>query len=165
MNYPKPPWKPVRIEPPAWHVDRLAHYTDRRKGFAVYQHGTAVFDGNSKSPDIAQCNARLVDVVTHSPDFSVVEMRDGCFLVSFRGSVFAVVDGEFVGKNRQWLLTNAKAYGLFPSEKLLAPSAKAINAGHHAIGLFARANLYLDVEDQIVVARFSPLILDVVAED
>jgi hypothetical protein len=155
MRYPRPSWRPIRREGPDWFVDRMAHYTDRQKGFLVYQHGTAVFDDSLSEPDVAACNTALLDVVTHHPDFSIMPMRDGNFLVSFRGPVFGLVDGEFVEQSQQQLLSDAMKHGMFPGEALLPPSADAVKAGHHAIGLYARANLYLDAESQVVVGRFT----------
>jgi hypothetical protein len=75
-KYPAPTWRGItRTEAPAWFVDRMAHYTDRQKGFVIYKHGTAVFDDSFPEPDIVKCNAALLDVVTHMPDFSVRPMR------------------------------------------------------------------------------------------
>src|SRR6185369_12059035 len=96
MNYPTPAWRPIRVEVPEWFVDRMAHYTDRRKGFLVYEHGTAVLDDSLSGADIIRCNASLLEVVTHHPDFTVMPMRDGNFVVRFRGPVYGLVDGAFV---------------------------------------------------------------------
>jgi len=156
MNYPKPAWRPIRAEAPDWFVERMAHYTDKRKGFLAYAHGTAVFDDNASGPDVIACNASLLKVVTHSPDFSVMPMRDGNFLVTFRGPVFGLVDGGFVKQNQQQLLVDAMKYGLLPGEALLPPSADVVKAGHHVIGLYARANLYLDAESNVIAGRFNP---------
>jgi hypothetical protein len=155
MNYPTPVWRPIRAEVPDWFVDRMAHYTNQRKGFLVYEHGTAVFDDSPSGPDIIRCNASLLEVVTHSPDFSVRPMRDGNFLVSFRGPVYGLVDGVFAKQNRQQLMSDALKLGLLPSEALLQSNDEAIKAGHHAIGLYARANLYLDAKSQVVAGRFT----------
>ena len=133
----------------------MAHYTDRRKGFLVYEHGTAVFDDSPSGPDIITCNASLLEVVTHHPDFSVMPMRDGNFIVRFRGPVYGLVDGVFARQNPQQLMSEALKLGLLPSEALLQSNDEAIKAGHHAIGLYARASLYLDAEWQVVVGRFT----------
>ena len=159
MKYPAPIWRGlIREQAPAWFVDRMAHYTDRQRSFLVYEHGTAVFDNGSSEPDIAKCNAALLDVVTHAPDFSVRPMRDGNFVVDFKGPVYGLVDGAFFRQNRPQLSLDAKKYGLFPTEKLLYPSEDSVRAGEHVIGLYARANLYLDVESPVVVGRFIPAI-------
>ncbi|WP_431204350.1 hypothetical protein ACQ86E_04315 [Bradyrhizobium betae] len=134
----------------------MAHYTDRQKSFLVYEHGTAVFDNDSSEPDIAKCNAALLDVVTHAPDVSVRPMRDGNFVVDFKGAVYGLVDGAFFKQNRQQLSLDAKKFGLFPTERLLAPNEDSVKAGEHVIGLYARANLFLDVEYPVVVGRFTP---------
>ncbi|SEO30956.1 hypothetical protein [Bradyrhizobium sp. OK095] len=157
MKYPAPTWGGlIRAEAPGWFLDRMAHYTDRQRSFLVYEHGTAVFDNGSSEPDIAKCNAALLDVVTHMPDFSVRPMRDGNFIVEFRGPVYGLVEGTFFKQNRQQLSLDAKKHGLFPTEKLLYPSEESVKAGEHVIGLYARANLYLDVESPVVVGRFTP---------
>jgi len=157
MSYPKPAWGPIRAAEPDWFVDRLAHYTNQRKGFLVYEHGTSVFDDSPSGPDVMICNTSLMDAVTHSPDFSVTPMRDGNFLVGFRGPVYGLVDGEFVAQNQEKLMSDALRLGLLPGEGLLQSNDEAIRAGHHAIGLYARARLYLDAESQVVVGRFAPL--------
>jgi len=156
MKYPAPIWRGIiRAEAPGWFMDRMAHYTDRQKSFLVYAHGTAVFDVSSSEPDIAKCNAALLDVVTHAPDFSVMPMRDGNFIVNFRGLVYGLVGGEFFKQNQQQLYLDAMKHGLFPTEALLPPSEDSVKAGHHAIGLYARANLYLDAESPVVVGQFT----------
>jgi len=159
MKYPAPTWRGlVRAEAPGWFVDRMAHYTDRQRSFLVYEHGTAVFDNGSSEPDIAKCNAALLDVVTHAPDFSVRPMRDGNFIVEFKGPVYGLVDGGFFKQNRHQLSLDAKKHGLIPTEKLLYPNEASVKAGEHVIGLYARANLFLDVESPVVVGRFTPSI-------
>lgn len=156
MSYPTPAWRPIRGESTDWFVDRMAHYTDQRMCFLVYAHGTSVFDHSIEGPSLAVCTASLMDVVTHTPDFSVMPMRDGNYLVSFRGPVFGLVSGEFVKQNQQQLLSDAPRLGMLPGEALLQPSRDAVAAGHHLIGLYARANLYLDAESRTVVGRFTP---------
>jgi len=155
MNYPTPVWRPVRTEAPDWFVDRMVDYTERQKSFLVYNHGTAVFDDSPLGPDIVRCNALLLEVVTHAPHFSVMPMRDGNFLVSFRGTVYGLVDGVFAKQNQKQLMSDALEFGLLPSEALLQSNDEAINAGHHVIGLYARANLYMDAESQVVAGRFT----------
>jgi hypothetical protein len=63
MNYPTPAWRPVRAEILDWFIERMAHYTDQRKGFLIYEHGTAVFDDSLSGPNVVACNALLVNVV------------------------------------------------------------------------------------------------------
>jgi len=155
-KYPAPTWRGItRTEAPAWFVDRMAHYTDRQKGFVIYKHGTAVFDDSFPEPDIVKCNAALLDVVTHMPDFSVRPMRDGNFVVNFRGPVYGLVDGAFFEESKRQLSMDAMKHGFFPTEVLLRPSDDNGEAGHHVIGLYARAHLYLDVESPVVVGRFT----------
>ncbi|MHB1530028.1 MAG: hypothetical protein ACYCXT_11490 [Acidiferrobacteraceae bacterium] len=60
-------------------------------------------------------------------------------------------------QNEKRLRSDALKLGLLPAEALLPPSQDVVEAGHHAIGLYARANLYLDVESQIIVGRYVPL--------
>jgi hypothetical protein len=119
-KYPAPTWRGItRTEAPAWILDRMAHYTDRQKGFVIYKHGTAVFDDSFPEPDIVKCNAALLDVVTHMPDFSVRPMRDGNVVVNFRGPVYGLVDGAFFEKNKRQLSMDAMKHGFFPTEVLL----------------------------------------------
>lgn len=156
MSYPRLTWRPTRTESREWFVDRMSHYTNRLKAFLLYRHGTVVYDGGPNGPSPAVCDAALADVVTHSPDFSVMPMLDGNFLVRFRGPVFGLVSGAFAKENMARISAEATSRGLLPGEAILQPDAALVKAGHHVIGLYARASLYLDAESPIVVAKFVP---------
>jgi hypothetical protein len=156
MDYPRPSWRPFRTELPVWFVDRMSYYTDRRKSFIVYEHGTTVFDASLPDADIIKCNASLHNIVTGSSVFSVTPMKDGNFLVTFTATVFGLVDGNFVARHKDSLTRDALTIGLFPNEAIVPPDADAVKVGHHVIGLYARANLYLDAESKRAIARLKP---------
>ena len=69
MNHPSPAWRPICAKVPDWFVDPIAHYTDRRKRFLVYEHRTAVLDHSPTALDVITYNTSLLDAVTQFEGF------------------------------------------------------------------------------------------------
>lgn len=157
MDYPVPSWRPTRVEPAEWFLSRMAFYTDETEGFVVLKNGTTVFDNSATGPDLVTCRSALLGAISRSPDFSVIQMKDWNYVVRFRGPVYGLVSSELVDHNLPELLYDALKMGLLPSEALLQEDHRETERGHHAIGLYARACLYLDLESQVEIARFSAM--------
>lgn len=134
----------------------MGYYLNSTMAFVVYAHGTAVVCGTSLPANLDACNVLLLDAVQRSPDFTVTPMCDDDFQVRFRGPVFGLVSGELLRRKGRQLLSDALEHGLFPSEALLPATMRAVSDEHYAIGLYARAKLYMDAESQIVCEEFTP---------
>ena len=146
IECPSPRWVPDKVEDIKLIYDRLGFYTDLKRSFVVYKHGTGVFPEKSAC-DPSECDSLLMSVVMNPPDFKVTPMKDGNFLVGFAGPVYGVVIGEFFKKNKDRIINRVSLGGLLPGERLLRPdSSIPTPEDHYYIGLYARAKLYADAE-------------------
>lgn len=152
IECPCPTWVPDKVENINTIYDRLAFYTNHKKHFVVYEHGTGVYPGKAGSDPI-ECDSILMSVVMNPPNFKVSPMKDGNFLVGFKGPVYGVVLGDFYHENKNIIINNVSSGGLLPGEKLLKPESDApIPVDHYYIGLYARAKLYADAESHVGIS-------------
>ena len=153
---PKPKWKPnlpVDIERT---IQTFAYYSDKKQAFAVFQNGTCVLipDGSSNTEGTAK--EILNKVYNFHPDFNPQAMDDGNFMVSYSQPAYSIVFKDEFEKNRDYIEQN-HLDGVVRAEVLL-------NAKHEAnkfddigkIGLFARARMFLDAQNPVVVEIWKP---------
>jgi hypothetical protein len=154
MIYPRPSWTPRIDEDLGEIADRCAEYTDRCKAFAVFKWGTAIYSLSRTERSDAEYKQILALVVRTSPDFAVSHMKDRNFLVSFVGPVSGVVLRKTLDTHTAEIFENAPRGGILPDEHLV-PTAYTTHE-KFCVGLYARARLYQDAEDQELVVRFVP---------
>ena len=154
MIYPRPSWTPRIVEDLDEIADRCAEYTDFCRAFAVFKWGTAIYSlSRTERPD-AEYKQILAMVVRTSPDFAVSRMKDGNFLASFVGPVSGVVLRKTLDTHAAEIFENAPRGGLLPDEHLI-PTADTTHE-KYCVGLYARARLYQDAEDEEIAVRFVP---------
>jgi hypothetical protein len=152
IECPCPIWVPDRVEDIKIIYDRLAFYTNNKKHFVVYEYGTGVYPKKAECDPI-ECDSILMSVVMNPPNFKVTPMKDGNFLVGFKGPVYGVVLGDFYQEYKDLIINNVLSGGLLPGEKLLKPESDfSIPEDHYYIGLYARAKLYADAESHISIS-------------
>lgn len=156
MNYPRPSWRPDAVENTGTVADRLLEYTDRRRAFAVFRFGTAVFSDSSLPRIDEDYERTLSAVVQQSPDFKVVPMKDGNLLVRFAGPVTGLVLRDFFAIYHSEIRQCVERGGLLSGEQLLTPGQHQEVEDHYYAGLYARAKLYRDVEEMQIEYRFVP---------
>ena len=153
---PKPKWKPnvpVDIERT---IQTFAYYSDKKKTFAVFENGTCVVipDGSSNVENSAK--EVLDKVYNYHPDFNPQTMDDGNFMVSYSQPAFSVVFKDEFEKNRDYIDQN-HLDGVVRAEVLLNAKRepnKFDDIGK--IGLFARARMFLDAQNPVVVKIWTP---------
>ena len=154
---PKPKWKPnvpVDIERT---IQAFAYYSDKKKTFAVFENGTCVLipDGSSNLENSAK--EILNKVYNYHPDFNPQTMDDGNFMVSYSQPAFSVVFKDEFEKNRDYIDQN-HLDGVVRAEVLLNARRepnKFDDIGK--IGLFARARMFLDAQNPVVVKIWTPI--------
>ncbi len=156
MSYPRPAWKPGIVEDLDEIAGRCAEYTDFCRAFVVFKWGTAVYSLSPIARPDAEYKQILAVVVRTSPDFAVARMNDGNFLVSFVGPVSGIVLQKSLIIHSAEIYENAPEGGLLPSEHLIPPSTAEITHEKYCVGLYARARLYQDAEEQEIAVRFVP---------
>lgn len=151
---PMPAWKPEHVEDVELVAQKMREYTNGSRAFVVYQCGTAVFsDTGSERPD-QDYEATLVEVARQAPDFRVMPMQDGNYLVRFAGPVCGVVIGDFYAKHANEIREKIESGGLLSGEQVMGVEEALAPEEHYYIGLFARAKLYRDVSERVIAVRF-----------
>ena len=153
---PMPAWKPELVEDAELVAEKLREYTNGGRAFVVYQCGTAVFSDTATARPDQDYEETLIAVAHQAPDFSVIPMKDGNYLVRFAGPVCGVVMSNFYAQNASEIREKIGQAGLLPGEQVMEAGEVSAPAEHYYIGLFARAKLYRDVEEKIIASRFSP---------
>jgi hypothetical protein len=123
---------------------------DQRARFVFFEQGTALL----LKPELDQPRviAGAMNEVRLRPDFEVMPMRDGNFLVWIASAVCVFISSteatELVA-----LLKADPTVALFPGESFLAAPK---DSDHYFLGLAARAKAHADSIDQVQVARHEP---------
>lgn len=151
---PKPSWTPVSVEPASDVESRACEYTNKQRAFAVYTSGTIVFSDSVQARPDDDYHSTLEAAVMQSPDFKVMPMEDGNYLVRFSGPVTGVVLSGFFKANRESIQAALIDGGLLPGEEIVAPVD--VPEEHYWVGLFARAKLYADARSLQIASRFTP---------
>lgn len=155
-SMPMPAWKPELVEDVELVAEKLREYTNGGRAFVVYQCGTAVFSDTAAERPDQDYEATLVAVAHQAPDFSVLPMQGGNYLVRFAGPVCGLVLGAFYAEHAGEIRRQIELGGLLPGEQLMEGGERSNPVEHYYIGLFARAKLYRDVEGKNVAIRFAP---------
>ena len=153
---PKPLWRPDIIEDVTAIAQILMEYTSGTRAFVVYECGTAVFSDSAVGRLDQDYESTLVGVGHQPPDFKVVPMKSGNYLVRFFGPVCVLVIGEFFTKNFKEIKRELDKGGFLPGEKVVDIGQNPSPPDHYYIGLFARAKLYRDITDKVIAIRFVP---------
>lgn len=153
---PKPSWTPSLVEDLGAIEELAAVYSSGQRAFVVYSAGTVVFSDTVQPRDDDDYNATLEEVVNHPPDFKVMPMQDGNYLVRFAGPVAGIVIAEFFQQHEETILAGINDGGLLPGEQLVAPDGSQTSREHYLVGLYARAKLYLDANSATITGRFVP---------
>src|SRR4030095_1366948 len=153
---PKPKWKPtVPVDIPRT-IQTFAYYTESKKAFAVFTHGTCVLlpDG---SKDAEKDAKEILDkVYRYHPDFNPQTMDDGHFMVSYSQPAYSVVFKEELETHRDYIDRN-HLDGLVRAEVLLNAKGEANKFDDTGkIGLFGRARMFLDAQRPVVVQIWRP---------
>ena len=153
---PKPKWKPdVPVD-----VDRIeqvfAYYSNEKRKFAIFRHGTCVLIDDS-SPDAEAEAKRLLDAVYNfHPDFDPQPMDDGNWMVEYSQPVLSVVLKSEVEANWGYIDANHMD-GVVRDEVLLNAQGEPNRFDRLAkVGLFARARMFLDAQEPDIVRVHHP---------
>jgi hypothetical protein len=115
-----------------------------------------VFSDTDKARLDEEYVATLRAAVSVQPDFKVLDMNDGNFLVRFAGPVSGLVLRDFYDRNKAAIEKAIVEGGLLPGETVLPGEDRALPAAHYYAGLYARVKLFCDVDDPQICVRFIP---------
>lgn len=153
---PKPKWKPnlpINVERT---IQTFAHYSDKKRAFAVFQNGTCVLIPDGSADPDSTAREVLNKVYNYHPDFNPRAMDDGNFMVGYSQPAYSVVFKDEFEKNRDYIDQN-HLNGLTRDEVLLNAKGEANKFdGRGKIGLFARSRMFLDAQNPVVVRIWRP---------
>jgi hypothetical protein len=156
MAIPRPTWSPRDVEGVADIANCMKTYTNESRAFVIYSYGTTVVAESAMLHEDDAFHRTLQAAVTGSPDFRVMAMNDGNFLVRFAGPVCGLVLADHYKMHQSDIMANAASGGLLPGELFLTPQHLPIPESHYYVGLYARAKLYADVDALEIALRFTP---------
>ncbi len=149
---PMPKWRPSIRQPLDRVVERVAHYTNRQKDFAVFEYGTCVLveNGLSEKQAVAQAMDVLFKIFNYHPDMNPVSMKDGNITVQYNHPALNVVLEDVVQLNWAEIDRN-HLDALATSEVLMTPLGpnKFDDFGKKA--LFGRCYMFMDAQNPRVV--------------
>lgn len=151
-DFVKPAWQPTMITDIDWTAKKLQKYLAGKR-FTLFSHGTCVVWPQNHDLSDSDCIQSLLSIVTNPPDFKVRQHVDGDFLVTFKGGVGSVVAGDWLTQNIATLAADALAQGKLPKEKFITELDESVDDIELIAGLYARARLYQDVHNRVVLVR------------
>lgn len=159
---PVPKWRPQFEQPLEDVVDRVAYYTNRKRDFAVFRHGTCVIlpqNGLPEDQAVAAAKDVLDKIYKFHPDMNPQAMDDGNIAIQYNHPAINVVLAGFADDHREEIDRN-HLDALATSEVLITPLGpnKFDDFGKRA--LFGRCFMFMDAQEpgivQIVRATIQP---------
>jgi hypothetical protein len=149
---PVPKWRPSIVQPLEAVAERVAHYTNGKKDFAVFEHGTCVLVTNGLTEDqaITEATTTLAKIFHAHPDMNPVLMKDGNITVQYNQPALNVVLAEVAQAHWPEIDRNHQD-ALATSEVLITPMGhnKFDDFGKKA--LFGRCFMFMDAQNPKVV--------------
>ncbi len=153
---PKPKWKPtVPVDIPRT-VQTFACYTERKRTFAVFTHGTCVLLPEGSTDGEKDAKEILDKVYHYHPDFNPQAMDDGHFMISYSQPAYSVVFKEELETHRDYIDRN-HLDGVVRAEVLLNAKGEPNKFDDRGkVELFGRARMFLDAQTPVVVQIWRP---------
>ena len=153
---PKPKWKPNVPVDIQRTINVFAYYTNRKRIFAVFAHGTCVLLPEDSKDTEKEAKEILDKVYHYHPDFNPQAMDDGNFLISYSQPAYSVVFKDELEANRDYIEEN-HLDGVVRAEVLLNAKGEPNKFDERGkTGLFGRARMFLDAQNPVVVQVWKP---------
>jgi hypothetical protein len=133
-------------------IDRVSYYTDRRRDFVVFAHGTCVIvsSGLSEEDATAEAHDVLAKILKFHPDMNPRPMDDGNIMVQYNHPAINVVI-DAVAMSR-WAEIEANHQGALAGEEvLLTPLGPNKFDTFGMKALFGRCFMFMDAQDPRVI--------------
>ena len=150
---PVPKWRPQFEQPLEDIVNREAYYTDRKRDFAVFRHGTCVIlPENDLAEDQAATVAKdaLDKIYRYHPDMNPRAMDDGNIAVQYNHPAINVVLAGFAAIHWEEIERNHQD-ALATSEVLITPLGPNRFDDFGKKALFGRCYMFMDAQEPEVV--------------
>jgi hypothetical protein len=105
---PVPAWQPEIEIPLEKIIDRFRYYTDNKKQFVVFKHGTCVLVSDGLTDEQARKEAleTVSKVFNYHPDMNPKSMDDGNILIFYNHPAYTVVLEEITKVHMETIRTN-----------------------------------------------------------
>lgn len=153
---PVPKWQPTIVQPLEEIIDRVAHYTNRKRDFAVFRHGTCVIlPENELFEDQAAVVAKdvLDKIYNYHPDMDPKAMKDGNIAILYNLPAINVVLSSIV--EAHWEVIDRRHLDALATSEVLITSLgqnKFDDLGK--VALFGRCFMFMDAQRPEVVSVF-----------
>lgn len=144
---PTPDWKPSIAQPVSVLVERLRHYTNGTRDFAVFTHGTlAILPSGLETIEAEMYAKEALRQVFHAhPDMQPLLMDDGNVLVRYNHDVANIVLDSVVVQN--WNeITSQHQRALARDEVLITPLGENTFDDFGMKALFGRCFMFMDAQ-------------------
>jgi hypothetical protein len=150
---PVPKWRPKFEQPLEDIVDRVAYYTNRKRDFAVFRHGTCMILPQNELPEdqaVKVAKDELDKIYMYHPDMNPQAMDDGNIAIQYNHPAINVVLAGFAENHWKEIDRNHQD-ALATSEVLITPLGpnKFDDFGKRA--LFGRCFMFMDAQEPEVV--------------
>jgi len=134
---PAPKWRPAFAAPITQIIDRVSYYTDRKRDFAIFKHGTCALlpPGLTDVAAVAEAKVILHNIFHFHPDMNPRQMDDGNIAIQYNHPAINVVISDFAKANWPEIERNHQD-ALAASEVLITP------LGHNKFDTFGKMALY-----------------------
>jgi hypothetical protein len=163
FNKQEPPQPPAKFPPvPKWRpsfavsndqvIDRIAYYTDRKKDFAVFTHGTCVIlpSGLSNAEAESAAESVLHKIFHFHPDMNPRKMDDDNIAIQYNQPAINVVIVEFA--KAHWVeIDRNHQDALAASEVLITPLGPNKFDDFGKMALFGRCYMFMDAQKPQVI--------------
>jgi hypothetical protein len=149
---PVPNWKPSFLQPIEAVIERITHYFDGRRDFAVFRNGTCVILDTGLSDANAKATALkvLANILGFHPDMNPAPMDDGNILVRYNHPAMNVVLRS-VAMAHWDEIEKRHLDALTPDEVLITPLGQNKFDDFGKQALLGRAYMFMDAQSTEIV--------------
>lgn len=149
---PTPAWRPSIEQPIDQIAERLRHYTNGTRDFALFTYGTIAILPSGLTETQAEMHAKdaLAKVFHAHPDMQPLQMNDGNILVRYNHDVVNIVLDEVSAQH--WTEIKSGHQGaLARDEVLITPLGQNKFDGFGMKALFGRCFMFMDAQAPTVL--------------
>ena len=149
---PVPEWRPAIDAPIERIVERMVYYTNGKKDFVTFAHGTCAIVPEQLADEaaVAEAVTILSNIFNYHPDMNPVEMDDGNILVRYNHPAVNVVLQDVVRANWKEIERNHQK-ALTPAEVIITPLGPNRFDEFGIAALFGRCFMFMDAQEPVVV--------------
>jgi hypothetical protein len=144
---PVPAWQPDIEVPLDKIIERFRYYTDNKKDFVVFKHGTCVLVSDGLTDERARNEAleTVSKIFNYHPDMNPKSMDDGNILIFYNHPAYTVVLEEITTTHMDAIRTN-HLRALARDEVLITPAGPNKFDDFGMKALFGRCYFFMDAK-------------------